>query len=86
MSTLSVQVPESLYSLTIQSASHDGVSLDQFVIDTLSEKFTALHTEQFIAGQRAAGDGLDICNPNIIVMPPDMRGDSHEHLAPYNVG
>lgn len=53
MSTISVELPESLHKHLHELAERDKVSVNQFVVLAIAEKLSALSTEEYL-GQRAA--------------------------------
>ncbi|WP_058553669.1 hypothetical protein [Thiohalocapsa sp. ML1] len=55
MSTLSIQLPESLRTAAEALAREDQVSLDQLIATALAEKIAALEAERYLQ-QRAARD------------------------------
>jgi len=54
-STLTVQLPESLYKSLQKLAEQDGISLDQFVTLAIAEKISALTTESYLEERAARG-------------------------------
>lgn len=56
MSTLSIQLPDSLYKSLQKLAEQDGVSLDQFVALAIAEKISALTTEDYLKKRAQRGD------------------------------
>lgn len=53
MSTISVELPESLHKHLNDLAERDKVSVGQFVVLAIAEKLSVLSTEEYF-GQRAA--------------------------------
>ena len=56
MSTLSIQLPDSLYKSLQILAEQDGVSLDQFIALAVAEKISALTTEGYLQARASRGD------------------------------
>ena len=52
MSTLTIQLPNSVCENAKRLASQEGVSVDQFVSSAIAEKLAALDTERYL-GERA---------------------------------
>jgi predicted transcriptional regulator len=48
MSSLSVQLPDSLYKSLQALAEQDGISVDQFIATAVAEKISALTTETYL--------------------------------------
>ena len=48
MSTLEVQIPDSIRTGVHETAEREGVSVDQFVATALAEKLSALLTEEYL--------------------------------------
>ncbi len=55
MSTLSIQLPDSLYQSLQKLAEQDGVSLDQFIALAVAEKISALTTEGYLKERASQG-------------------------------
>lgn len=55
MSTLVVQVPESLHKHLQSVAESEGVSVDQFVSSSIAEKMSALLTERYLTERASCG-------------------------------
>lgn len=56
MSTLNIQLPDSLYRSLQKLADQDGVSLDQFIALAVAEKIAALTTEGYLQERASRGD------------------------------
>jgi len=56
MSTLEIQLPDSLYKMLQQLAEQDGISLDQFITLAVAEKISALTTEGYLQERTNRGD------------------------------
>jgi predicted transcriptional regulator len=56
MSTLSIQLPDSLYKSLQKLAEQDGISLDQFIALAVAEKISALTTECYLQERASRGD------------------------------
>ena len=53
MSTLSIQLPDSLYKHLRECARKDGTSINQFITSAVAEKLAALMTEEYLAERRS---------------------------------
>lgn len=56
MSTLSIQLPDSLYKTLQSLAEQDGVSLDQLIALAVAEKISALTTEGYLQERASQGN------------------------------
>ena len=56
MSTISLRLPESLHSHVRDIAKREGVSINQLITNALSEKMSALLTEEYLEKRAAQGD------------------------------
>lgn len=55
MSTLSVQLPNSLYKNLQELAEREGISIEQFIATAIAEKMAALMTESYLAERAKRG-------------------------------
>jgi hypothetical protein len=56
MTTISVQVPDSLHKAVREIVLREGMSLDQFVVLAIAEKATAIATEDYLTERAKRGD------------------------------
>ncbi|MFB2936111.1 toxin-antitoxin system HicB family antitoxin [Aerosakkonemataceae cyanobacterium BLCC-F154] len=56
MSSLNVQLPDSLYRSLQELAERDGISVDQFVALAVAEKISALTTESYLQERAKRGN------------------------------
>jgi len=56
MSTVSIQIPESVKRHVERLAARDGISVDQFYASAAAEKLAALETADYIARRVAGAD------------------------------
>lgn len=56
MSTLSVRMPDSLHGRIKKLSKKDNISLNQFITNAVTEKITALETEEYLAQRAKRGD------------------------------
>ncbi|NET48046.1 MAG: toxin-antitoxin system HicB family antitoxin [Merismopedia sp. SIO2A8] len=78
MSTLNIQLPDSLYRNLQQLADQDGISLDQFVALAIAEKISALTTEDYLQGRASRGDRTRYAN--VLAKIPDGEPESYDKL------
>ena len=60
MSTLTIQLPNSVCENAKRLASQEGVSVDQFVSSAVAEKLAALDTERYLRERAGRGRKVDI--------------------------
>ena len=60
MSTLTVQLPNSVCENAKRLASQEGVSVHQFVSSAIAEKLAALDTERYLRDRAERGRKVDI--------------------------
>ena len=56
MTTLRLNLPESIHRRLLEAAAQDAVSVDQFVASALAEKLSALMTEDYLRQRAARAD------------------------------
>lgn len=80
MSTLNVQLPDSLYKSLQKIAEQDGISLDQFVALAIAEKISALTTEDYL--QKRASRGNQSRYEAVLAKVADIEPESYNQLPP----
>lgn len=80
MSTLSIQLPDSLYKSLQRLAEQDGVSLDQFVALAVAEKISALTTEGYLQERASRGDRAKY--EAVLAKVADVEPELHDQLPP----
>ena len=55
MSTIQVQIPDSLQKSLDDLAARDGISIDQFISTAIAEKLSALMTENYLIERSKKG-------------------------------
>jgi hypothetical protein len=80
MSTVQVQIPDSLHKSLKQLAERDGISIDQFIATSVAEKISALLTSEYLdararKGTRAAYDAVLAKVPQVEPEPYDKLPD-----------
>lgn len=76
MSTLNIQLPDSLYKSLQKLTEQDGISPDQFIALAVAEKISALTTERYLQershrGERAKYEAL-------LAKVADIEPESHD--------
>jgi predicted transcriptional regulator len=78
MSTLSIQLPDSLYRSLQRLAEQDGVSLDQFIALAVAEKISALTTEGYLQERASRGDRAKY--EAVLAKVADVEPEFHDQL------
>lgn len=76
MSSLSVRLPESLHNSMREIFKKDNVSINQFVISAVTEKITALETEEYL--EKRAQKGSRNAFKAILDKVPDVEPDKFD--------
>ena len=76
MSSLTIQLPESVRAQVEELAQRDGITVDQFLATAAAEKVSALRTVDFLKGEAAAGraEDWDFVLSRVTARPP-LPGD-----------
>lgn len=74
MSTLSVRLPDSLHEMIKRFSRNDNISINKFIASAVTEKITALETEEYLQeraklGNREAAKRVMAKVPDV---PPDL--------------
>jgi hypothetical protein len=82
MSSIKVNIPESLRRRAQALAEDDGVPLDQFIATALAEKVAVLDSESYIQerAQRASRERFD----RVLAKVPDVEPEVRDRLSPHN--
>lgn len=78
MSTVNVQLPESMHNTLKELSEKEGVSIDQFITLAVSEKLTALLTFDYlkIRADRADREAFE----KIMSEVPDVEPEEYDRL------
>jgi hypothetical protein len=79
MSTMNVNIPESLRRRAQALAQDDGVSLDQFIATALAEKVAALDADSYIRARAARGSREKF--ERVLAKVPDVEPDERDRLS-----
>jgi len=82
MSTLNVNIPESLRRRAQSLAQDDGVPLDQFIATALAEKVAVLDADRYIRERVARGDRAKF--DRVLSKVPDVEPEEDDRLSPHN--
>jgi hypothetical protein len=78
MSTVSLNLPESLYKQVCKLAQQDGISLNQLITTAVAEKVAALLTVEYLR-ERAKRGNLEKFEA-VLAKVPDVEPDPHDRL------
>lgn len=78
MSTVSLNLPESLYKQVCKLAQQDGISLNQFIATAVAEKVAALTTVEYLR-ERAKRGSLEKFEA-VLAKVPDAEPGPHDRL------
>jgi hypothetical protein len=78
MSTVSLNLPESLYKQVCKLAQQDGISLNQFITTAVAEKVAALMTVEYLR-ERAKRGNLEKFEA-VLAKVPDVEPAPHDRL------
>jgi hypothetical protein len=79
MSTLAVNIPESLRRRAQSLAQDDGVPLDQFIVTALAEKIAVLDADSYIRERAARGSREKF--ERVLSKVPDVAPEEHDRLS-----
>ena len=78
MSTVRLNLPESLYKQVCQLAQQDGISLNQFMATAVAEEVAALVTVEYLR-ERAKWGSLEKFEA-VLAKVPDVEPDPHDRF------
>lgn len=78
MSTLSVQLPNSLYKSLQDLAEREGISIEQFITMAVAEKMAALMTEGYLAERAKRGSREKY--EAALAQVPDVEPEEYDKL------
>ena len=79
MSTLRVNIPESLRRRAQVLAQDDGVPLDQFIATALAEKVAVLDADSYLRERAARGSREKF--DAILAKVPDIEPEEHDRIS-----
>ncbi len=82
MSTLNVNIPESLRRRAQSLAQDDGVPLDQFIATALAEKVAVLDADSYIRERAVRGSREKF--DRVLAKVPDVEPEEHDRLSSPN--
>ena len=78
MSTIQVQIPDSLQKSLDDLAARDGISIDQFISTAIAEKLSALMTENYLIERSKKGSREKY--EAILTKVPDVEPEAYYRL------
>ncbi|NCR59250.1 MAG: toxin-antitoxin system HicB family antitoxin [Microcystis viridis Mv_BB_P_19951000_S69] len=78
MSTIQVQIPDSLQKSLDDLAARDGISIDQFISTAIAEKLSALMTENYLIEKAKKGSREKY--EAILTKVPDVEPEAYDRL------
>lgn len=78
MSAINVRLPQSLHQALRDLAERDGVSLNQFITNALSEKVAAMMTESYLQERAQRGNRQKF--EEALSHVADLEPDENDHL------
>jgi hypothetical protein len=80
MSTLNVNIPESLHRRAKSLAQDDGVPLEQFIATALAEKVAVLDADSYIRERAARGSREKF--DRVLAKVPDVEPEAQDRVSP----
>ena len=80
MSTLSVQIPNSLHTHLQELAEREGITIEQFIATAVAEKMAVLMTESYL--QERAERGSRAKYEAALAQVPDVEPEEYDRLPP----
>ncbi|MBA2246420.1 MAG: toxin-antitoxin system HicB family antitoxin [Gemmatimonadetes bacterium] len=78
MSTMSIQLPESLHKQVQELAEQEGISLEYFVALAVAEKMASLRTVEYLRERGARGSREKF--EAILAKVPDVEPEEYDRL------
>jgi len=78
MTTLNVELPNSLHKNLKELAERDGISIDQFVASAVAEKMTSLMTEEYLEERARRGSRSQY--EAALAQVPDVEPEAYDRL------
>lgn len=80
MSTLSVQIPNSLHAHLQELAEREGITIEQFITTAVAEKMAALMTESYLNDRAKRGSREKY--EAALAQAPDVEPEEYDRLPP----
>ncbi|MDQ2099803.1 MAG: toxin-antitoxin system HicB family antitoxin [Tychonema bourrellyi B0820] len=79
MSTLNVNIPDSIYKSMQELAQQDNISVDQFIAAAIAEKISVLMNESYL--QERANRGSREKYESVLAKVPDIEPEDYDKLT-----
>jgi hypothetical protein len=76
MSTLSIRIPDSIHEIVKQISKDDNISINQFISSAITEKVTAMETENYLSQKGLLGNKKLFSN--VLKKVPKINPDSFD--------
>lgn len=73
---MSIRIPDSIHEIVKQISKDDHISINQFISSAITEKVTALETEDYISKRGASGDKKIF--ENLLNKVPNIKPDKRD--------
>jgi hypothetical protein len=74
MSTLSIRIPDSIHEIVKQISKDDNISINQFISSAITEKVTAMETENYLSQRGLLGSKKAFAN--VLKKVPDIKPEA----------
>jgi hypothetical protein len=78
MNIVQIQIPDSLHKSLSELADRDGISIDQFISTAISEKLSALMSENYLKERAKRADRAKY--EAILAKVPDVEPEAYDRL------
>jgi uncharacterized protein (DUF1778 family) len=80
MTTMSLELPNSLHEKIRQLAKEEGISINQFIVSAAAEKMASLLTEEYLQARTKRGD-VDRFQ-SVLDKVPDVAPEEYDRIEP----
>ncbi len=76
MSTLSIRIPDSIHEIVKKVSREDNISINQFIASAITEKITALETEDYLIKKGELGSKKEF--KDVLKKVPGIRPNEED--------
>jgi hypothetical protein len=76
MSTLSIRIPDSIHEIVKKVSREDNISINQFIASAITEKITALETEDYLIKKGKLGSKKEF--KDVLKKVPGIRPNDED--------
>ncbi|MFP4030131.1 MAG: toxin-antitoxin system HicB family antitoxin [Desulfococcaceae bacterium] len=80
MTTVSLELPNSLHEKIRQLAKEEGISINQFIVSAAAEKMASLLTEEYLQERARRGDVDQF--QSVLDKVPDVEPEEYDRIDP----